>query len=311
MQAPAVVLLMGPEAWLKDQAIRRLKEENVARGFEEVDWVRFPEPPAELAELFEAASIYPLGSARRLVVVEGLDLLSPELQARLAQYLKRPNPKSCLALCLKRWEQDWNLLFPEHRRDGSLQIVLCRALKGPELKGWVKEQASRLGKSIDPEAVDLLITRLGNELVLLANALESLSLLAAQFPRITAAEVEALMAPSVRETAFDILDQAAAGRPGLAVALLRQALGQGRLAVEQMMGALGWYYRMVWRSRTGFSMGSWTSVSRQAAMGRLKEWPLARLQQALEDLLKADADLKLGHPAPEWLADRELLRLGS
>lgn len=302
---------MGSETWLKDQAIRRLKEENVAQGFEEVDWVRFPELPAEISALFEAVSTYPLGPARRLVVVEGLDLLPPDLQARLGRYLKQPNNKGCLVVCLKRWEQDLNLLFPEHRRDGSLQIVFCRALKGSELKGWVKEQAGRLGKSITPEAIDLLITRLGNELVLLANALEALSLLAAEFPRITAAEVEALMAPSVRETAFDILDQAAAGRPELAVALLRQALGQGRLAVEQTMGALGWYYRMVWRSRTGFSSGSWLSSPRRAAMGRLKEWPLARLQQALEDLLKADADLKLGHPAPELLADQLLLTLGT
>ena len=43
-------------------------------------------------------------------------------------------------------------------------------------------------------------------------------------------------------------------------------------------------------------------------LGRLSE---GELQQALEDLLKADAALKAGHPAPELLADQLIVRLAS
>ena len=173
------------------------------------------------------------------------------------------------------------------------------------------------GAGIEPEAVALLIRRVGNKLQSLAQAVESVSLLAGPPGRVTKAHVEALIVPSVRETAFELLDNVAAGRLDLGLTQMKAAIQQGQLTVEQLMGALGWYYRFVWKSRQGEGGSlrqaqgrlSWISPGRQAALKRLSRWPVANLQTAMEDLLEAEVALKLGHPAPELLADHLLLKL--
>lgn len=245
----------------------------------------------------------PFGSPRRVVVVEGIPQIDSQTLPWLAEYRRHPNPKACLALCAERVDRIGDGV-------GSVPIVWCQPLKAGALRDWILQESQALGKSMEPPAADRLITRVGSELESLALAVEGLSLLVGQAPKITVKDVEALIAPSVRETAFDLLDTAAAGRPEAAIAALRQALEQGHLTLEIWMGALGWYYRMAWKARNGLD-SPWNSPKRQAALNRLSRWPLPRLQRALEEVLQADAGLKLGNPAPELLADQLLLRLAS
>ena len=302
---PAPVLLfIGPEKWLKAQAIQNLTAQCIAPGFEPMDLVRFPEPPSESRLILEAARTPPFGSPVRLVVVDGIRSFSEASQPWLAEYCAHPNPKACVVLWAEDLEKGTTL--PK-----SLQVVWCQPLKGRTLKEWILRQAQGVGVGLEPDAADLLIQRVGNELQTLALALESLSLLAGKGTRITRAHVEALIAPSPRETAFDILDTAASGRPAQSLGMLRQALAQGRLTVEHhFMGALGWYYRMAWKTKEIPVADSRVSPARVTALTRLARSSRLKLQRALEEVLRVDTALKRGSPAPELLADQLLLKLG-
>lgn len=308
---PAVTFLIGQEGWLKDQAIARFKKSCLAPGFEEVDLTRFSETPALPSAILEALQTAPFGSPRRLVIVEGLSEVGESTFSWLTPYLARPNPKAALGLCAEKLEGN-KPIFLREQRAGRVQILFCQPLKGRELEAWLVGQAQLLHKELKPPAAGLLIRRLGNNLKVLESALESLALYCGSSPAIDAKAVEALISPSVKETAFDILDQAASGFLGAAIGLLRQALAQGKISVEQLMGALGWIYRMAWKSKqtsTPSSFG-WGSRDRQLALERLSRWSFAELEEALEEVLEADASIKLGNPAPELLANRLLLRLG-
>ncbi|MBI3332530.1 MAG: DNA polymerase III subunit delta [Candidatus Omnitrophica bacterium] len=305
----SVILCVGSERWLRDRAIRQIVRRAIAPGFEETDLVRFAEPPPDPQAVLEAARTLPFGSPYRLVVIEGVEGIGEAALPWLYRYLAQPNPRACLVLCLDRLDREAELA--SLRRSGSVGIVRCQPLKGSELKGWIVDQGTGAGCRITPEAASLLIQRLGGDLGRLALAIESLSLLASDAGRISAAHVEGLIAPSVRETAFDILDAAASGQPAAAVASLRQALASGQLTVEIFMGALGWYYRMAWKARKGAPSSSWNSGSRQAALRRMGRWPEGKLRVAFEEVLRADAALKWGHPNPELLADQLLLELAS
>ncbi len=298
---PPVLLCVGSEKWLRDQEIERLKVQCLAPGFEEMDGTFFSEPPDDPRAILETLRTLPFGSPLRLVVVGGFGALKMEDLSWLSEYLRRPNPKACLILCAERLEGP----LP-----ASARLVLCQPLKGSPLKEWLFLRAKEAGVQIDPEAADGLIARLGSSLQPLAMAVESLALLAGDSGRITRADVEALIPPSMRETAFEILDRAAAGDLQQALNRLRQAIAEGQIAVEQMVGALGWYYRLAWKSRQGDVQSGWISPQRQAALRRLLRWSPEQLRAAMEEALKADVDLKLGHPHPELLADQLILRLG-
>ena len=291
---------------MKAQCIQQLKTRCIAPGFEEMDLVVFSEPPDEERQILEAALTAPFGSSCRLVVVDGLETIDEKTLPWLPGYLKSPHPKTCLVLCAQRLERGIEARFL-HKKDHSVQLLSCQSLKGAQLKDWIVTQAQQLGKKIEPDAAVLLSARAGSNLQLLILTLESLTLLVGESPRITRSDVEALVTPAVGETAFDILDTAASGRPESALAQLRRALAQGTLTVEQLMGALGWYYRMAWKARWR-GIETW-SPTRRGVLERLNRWPEGKLRRAFDDVLEADVSLKLSHPAPELLADQLLLAL--
>ena len=284
---PAALFLIGQEKWLKAQAIDRLKGSCLKPGFEEADLTRFPEMRDVSQEILEALETLPFGSPRRLIILDGLEEIGESTFPWLAGYLAHPNPKACLVVCAGRLQGE-RTIFLEEQRNGRAQLMLCQPLKGEELRRWLIAQAELLQKNLEPSAAALLIRRLGSELSIFEGALELLSLYVGSRTKITSEDVEALVNPSVKETAFDILNQAASNHPEVAIGLLRQGLAQGKISVEQLTGALGWIYRSAWKSRRGSA---------------------SELEEAFRQVLEADVSLKLGNPAPEFLADRLLLQL--
>ena len=309
-QGPSSILFcIGPEKWLQAEAIERLKSQCMTPGFEEMDFVRFDGAAADPHAVLESAETAPFGSRYRLVVVEGIDEVDADSAPWLSRCLDQPHPKVRLVVCAEKLDDKTQALL--RAKPDVVQILWCQPLKGRDLRDWILREGKLAGKVIKPEAAALLMGRCGTELHALAMAIESLSLLVGTVEKITVADVESLIAPSMRETAFDILDEAAAGRPTKAIEALHQALLQGQLTVEQLMGALGWYERMVWKTKNGTGGGSWGSPNRQAALARLTRWSQPKLQEALEETLRADAALKLSHPTPELMADLLLLKLGT
>lgn len=282
---PAPILLcVGPERWLRARAVEEIKGLCISPGFEEADFIRFSEPPEDAQPLLEQLRTAPLGSPFRLIVVDGFDRLDPDSAPWLQEALERPPARAQMVLCADECGG-----IPRSER---IQVRACAPLKGRALEEWLQERAKEAGLAggLDPRAAPLLVARVGTELQSLAVAVEELALLAGAAGRVTEQEVRALIPPSLRETCFEILDAAAAGQVGRAQQALREALAQGRIGMDPFLGALGWHYRMGWRNR---------------------RWPRARIRAALEEILQADLSIKLGHPAPEILADQLLLRIGS
>ena len=96
-----------------------------------------------------------------------------------------------------------------------------------------------------------------------------------------------------------------------ALEALHQGLALGRVPMDQFLGAFGWYVRMIWENQQSRRFQPALSPQRRQALNRLSRWSEERLRQLLEETLEADLRLKLGHPAPELLADRLLFRLGA
>lgn len=278
-EPPRVLFCLGTERWLRAEAVEDLKRRCIAAGFEETDFVRFSDPDTEPQAILGAVQTAPFGSPLRLVVVDGLEEITPDSAPWLNDYLTQPNPRSCVVLCADRGGAAL-------QRSAQVQILGCLPLKGPPLESWISERCRKKGKLIDARAVPELIRRIGSGLQGLDLALDSLVLKAGAAAGISQADVQALIPPSLHQTAFEILDLASAGRTGQAMQALREAMALGRMNMDQFFGALGWYLRH-----------------------RLQGWPASRFQAALEDLLRADTRIKQGHPSPEWLADQLLLKL--
>lgn len=282
---PRAVLCVGPDRWLRARAIERLRARWVAPGFEETDFVRFSDASAEIKPILEALQTAPFGSSCRVVVVDGLEEINSETAPWLSPHLERSRSSSCAVVCGESLAAGF---LSSAGRGTAIERVACQLLKGRELEEWILTRAREAGKALERPALMKLIQRLGENLQALDQAVENLTLFVGEAPKITEEDVRKIIPPSVRESAFDILESASAGRPADAIRALQQAVRQGELTMDQFFGALGWYYRNAWKNRRG-----------------TKE----RIGEALEDLLKSDVRLKQGHPDPELLAGRLLLKL--
>src|SRR5207244_2034354 len=229
-----VYYLHGEEDVLKDEAVRVLLERAVdpaARDFN-VD----QRTAADLdPEAFNAlVNTPPILAATRAVVLRGMEQLRKTAKVRqeLLHYLDSPNPSTVLVLVHGTPEPpDAELL----RRATAVEVA---ALPPERVVRWMTHRAKQLGFTLAPEAEELLLASVGNDLSSLARELEKLAPLCAGRPA-TRDEVAALVGVRRGETLQDFVDAALERRAADAARLVEPVLEQAGMSGVRMLSALG------------------------------------------------------------------------
>jgi len=230
-----VYLLHGDEDVLKDEAVRALLAAAVdpaARDFN-LD-SRFA---ADVdAEAFHAlVNTPPMLAERRAVVLRGVDQLGKrksKVRDELLRYLKSPNPTTVLILITAAGED------PDAELARQATSVALAALEPERVPRWVSHHASKLSLTLEPDAVELLIEAVGNDLSALARELEKLASLAGDRPA-TAADVTALVGVRRGETVHDLVEAALARNAARAAQLVEPVLEQAGMSGVKILMLLG------------------------------------------------------------------------
>jgi DNA polymerase-3 subunit delta len=230
-----VYLLHGDEDVLKDEAVRALLDAAVdpaARDFN-LD-SRFA---ADVdAEAFHTlVNTPPMLADRRAVVVRGVDQLGKrksKLRDELVRYLDAPNPTTVLILVTGAGED------PDAELARRATTVGLAALEPERVTRWVSHHAAKLALTLAPDAVELLIAAVGNDLSALARELEKLAALAGDRPA-TAADVTALVGVRRGETIHDLVEAALGRRAARAAQLVEPVLEQAGMSGVKIVTPLG------------------------------------------------------------------------
>src|SRR6266705_1583397 len=216
-----VYYLHGEEDVLKDEAVRVLLERAVdpaARDFN-VD----QRTAADLdPEAFNAlVNTPPILAATRAVVLRGMEQLRKTAKVRQVLVLVHGTPEP----------PDAELL----RRATAVEVA---ALPPERIVRWMTHRAKQLGFTLAPEAEELLLASVGNDLSGLARELEKLAPLCAGRPA-TRDEVAALVGVRRGETLQDFVDAALERRAADAARLVEPVLEQAGMSGVRMLSALG------------------------------------------------------------------------
>ena len=233
--ADPVYLLHGDEDVLKDEAVRALLTAAVdpaARDFN-LD-TRFA---ADLSvEAFHAlVNTPPMLADRRAVVLRSVDQLGKrksKLRDELLRYLEKPNPTTLLILIVAAGED----VDPDLARRST--SVALGALEPERVPRWIAHRAAELTLKLEPDAVNLLIAAVGNDLSALARELEKLASLAGDRPA-TAADVTALVGVRRGETVHDLVDAALERQGARAAQLVEPVLEQAGMSGVKIVTSLG------------------------------------------------------------------------
>src|SRR6185312_1392830 len=161
----------------------------------------------------------PILTATRAVVLRGMEQLRKTAKVRqeLLHYLDSPNPTTVLLLVHGTAEPpDAELV----RRATAVEVT---ALPPERVERWMTHRAKQLGFTLAPEAGELLLASVGNDLSGLARELEKLAPLCAGRPA-SRDEVAALVGVRRGETLQDFVD-AALEQAGMSGVRMLSALG--------------------------------------------------------------------------------------
>ena len=313
-----VYFLSGDEGFLKEEAIRALIARVVDPGTEAFCLDVMHSDDSNATAILTAASMVPMMTDRRVVVVRDFHRLPQADREAVAGYAGQPSPSTVLVLEVPRVNMKTKLY--QRLADQAVSVVFY-PLFPERVPAWLRQHARQYGKRLTSEAAHQLQAIVGTDLGELAGELEKLAVFVGGRDTIAAGDVENTLGPVRAGSVFDIAE--AAGEKDLARALgaYQRAIDGGdapqavvSLFVRHLV--ILWKIRFLKRDRQTdddikkklqLGWGFNRFYNRYAAQSRLLAG--RDLQHGFEALYEADIALKTSVLPPELVMHRLLYEL--
>jgi DNA polymerase-3 subunit delta len=313
-----VYALVGDEDFLK----RRCRDAIIALVVGDADPTFavsvYPGEKLDFSTVRNDLDTLPFLAPARVVVVEQADPFVTEHRAALERYVAEPSTVGVLVLDVKSFPDTTKLAkaLPDAAK------IVCKSPPAYRLPdwcvGWAKAQ---YGKKLTADAAGLLVELVGGQMGLLDQELGKLAVAVGDKAAIDAEDVDRLVGRSREANVWRILEAVGEGKPGEALAVLGEVLGEGQdpLAV---LGALTSHLRKL--AAVGRLVGRGQSLGTAMDAAGVPNWPKKRLEverqvkhlgrrrldQLTDWLVEANLGLKGGNPLPGRLQlERLIVRL--
>lgn len=306
-------VLAGSERFLKRLVLERLLERLT--GKDGVEWSRsfYTGDSEHLAEVLSEMQTPALWGTRRLIVVDDADPFVSRYRETLEKLVSH-GASAVLILLVDRWASNTRLA----KALPGDAVLICDPPKPKQLISWCLARAeTQHGKKITTEAAELLVELAGGDLGLLEQELAKLAVYVGSRQRITAQDVDCLVARNRVQTVWEILEALGRGETGAALVILNRLLDRGEEPLA-ILAALGWQLRKVAQVAHLLSRG-WSENQALIRVGlqpwqRERVWKLVQClgQRALrlyDWLLQADLQIKSTHLPPRAALEMFLTRL--
>ena len=230
---------------------------------------------ASAADILAAVCTAPFASERKVVVVERVDRLEQEDQERIARFLSKLTPKSCLVMLMaeessprakqksrakeKKTEKDDGTadkrkkgLNPDLKKSVKAhgKIVTFARLKAAQLEQIAAAEAKKQGKQIERRALLLLSRSVGENAAVLQREVEKLAVHAGDRNTITLEDVESVACRSPEDQVFQLMDAIGARRSDQAIRLLDNTLASSAKPeneVQRILALFGRHFRLLYQ----------------------------------------------------------------
>ena len=274
---PVAYLFSGEVDARRDQAVDDLIGRMVDPGSAVFDLSRFEGDEANADGIIAAAMTLPLASERRVVVVNRIERLDPDDQCKIANFLVKLGPASCIIFLTgedgkpkqgskssKKDEDEEPEEGATKKRKKGLQSELVKAvkahgqvvdfarMKSEDLAALIASSIAALGKKIDPSALQSLARSLTANPGSIEKEAEKLAAYAGDRDRITLEDVDAVTTKSPEERVFPLIDAIAARRPDHAIRLLNETMAASAKIdseVLKIISMLAGHFRRLYQVR--------------------------------------------------------------
>ena len=274
-----VYLFVGPEAYIKREALEALRRQLLPPGLEALNDATLEGVTAQ--QITDACETMPMMCEKRIVTVRDWAPLMPgkakneEAEAeRMQAWLENP-PESCVLVFYMRGEMDGRKKLSTLLKKKA-SVVDFQLLTDPELSRWCARRLKPLGKRLSPAALNTLTYIAGRELTRLSGELDKLAdYLGSEREEITAADVRAIVPASLEYNVFELLNSLLQGDVKRGQQTVNSLLQGG----QTTMGILAMLTRQI-RQLTHMKVALDAGTPVQAVQNQLKLHPYAAKQTA-------------------------------
>lgn len=310
-----IYLIYGEQDYLKEVAVNKLKQFILKEGNGDFNFDVFTEQ-INYYKIVESAEQLPVFADKRLVLVKSQNVFeTKEGEEGLLNYLSQPNPSTCLAFVTDKVDMRKKVV-KKIKESGS--IIQVASPKGEQLVHWIEKQAKLNGKNIETAAVQLLITAVGDNLLLLEQEMVKCSLFT-NSNTISLADMEKTISKSVSLSVFKITDLVAEKKAMEAVNLFKELLIIGE-APHKILALLGRTMRQLLKvkllkTRLNYD---YNDISRELKLPyfvgkklihQQQAFKQEKLEEAIEIIANTDWKIKTGQLDPVVAVEMTIYKL--
>lgn len=311
-----VYVFSGEEDFFFRQGLALLRKRLEREGaeFERISLEGTDQTAEQVLDEFQSLGF--LGRRKLVVLREGWELLEQKA-SQWEELFARSGPH-VLAVLESRWEAR-SALAQRVRAQGS--VIECRRPKDWDVPTWLRKRAREKGIEISPEAVQELVSRTGNRLLLLDSALDTLLAYVGERQTIERADVLELCPADRAARAFALVDAVSRRDEKAALGILGDLYRAGE-DPQRLLGLLLWHFRRL-AAACGKDKDSWSDSWGGGRPDRFAELaartPARRsiggggepraVGRAVSALLEADGAAKSGLYAGEFALELAVLKL--
>ncbi len=303
-------LLAGEEALLRDDALDLLCRTALRDGSRDFNFDRLDGDSATGARLIDAVRSLPVMAPHRVVV-----LREPEQRRAVARGLTdaiadvlpelvESSPASTVLIVTAAKidrRSRWVRAFEE-----PAAVVRCEPPRRLDaVLAFVRNEVRSQGLQLERGAAELLVERVGPELLTLRSEIAKAGLMAGESARIARAHVAASTSNLAEEPIWDLTDAIGQGRTADALGVLAKLLRSGAPPVV-MVGSLASHFRKLVRARSGERLAGPPFVVRKLE-GQAQRYAPERLVAGLRAIHETDLALKGKGGLPAQLALERLV----
>lgn len=331
----AVYLVLGPESFLRAEALRLIKE-AAARG---AGGAR--EPACDLTEL-DAAEMDPkrlfddlrtpsLFAPRRVIFIDNAANLFSDSFAILAGYVQAPAPRTVLVLVAEQLGKPKASRRKASKKKSDepapdpatlitkLVHVECPAIQQRELPSWCMARARLCGKQLDMAAARTLVELSGANLGQIDGQIQSLASYVKDRPRITSEDVTNLVGGDRVRTIWELVGATTEGNVALGIRALDRLLRDSENTPSRLIGAIAREVRRLTVLKE--LLDARVSAAEIESRTRMPRWLIDKLSRSLRAtsadtlkrrlrlLLEADMACKTGGGQDQWIMERLVMQL--
>ena len=278
MVEESLLLFTGPEDFLKEEALERLKKRQLSKEDEGIDYHLFYADQIDLSFMINALLTFPFASSKKLVVIKGVEKLPATHREPLLRYCQSPSKTTSLVLETTLSSKGDKFLSAISRYAKVLNFRPLRSAN--EIVIWIKERARIKEVEIEKGAADLLREVFQSELRAIDNALNSLCCFIGKRSSITARDVNAVILQEKETTIFQLTDAILTRQPRQALIVISNAFKKGR-SPQEIIGLLTWGLRRIREAKVLIGSGAGPEVIAQRL--RIERYFLARFLKQIDN----------------------------